>query len=111
MSNPTKEELEEFIDELIICEQTNFIDTLIDDSIIPRCDIHYNNINNSNSEWYCVNMDYCDFDFEELITLLCECNITHTHFKQHIWIGINGYFNEIYEKKNWMKLYKLIYED
>ena len=39
MSNHTKEELDEFVDEFIICEQTNFIDALIDDHVIHRCDI------------------------------------------------------------------------
>ena len=104
-SNP----MDEFIDELIICEQTNFIDTLIDDNVICRCDIFYNNDKNENSDWYFANTD-C-YDFEDLLTLLCEANITHTHFKQHIWIGITKRYSELFKDENWIKLYKLFNED
>lgn len=109
MSNHTQEELEQFIDEFIICEQTELIVTLIDDNVICRCDIFYNNDNNENSEWYYVNMDYCDF--EDLLTLLCECNITHTHFKQHIWIGTTNQYSQLFKDSDWIKLYKLITDD
>ena len=108
MSNPTKEEIHTFIDEPIVCNQTEFIDTLIDDNVICRCDIYYDNDNNANSEWYYVNMDYCDF--EELVNFLCECNITHTYFKQHVWIGITTDFNEFFKDENWIKLYKLMFD-
>ena len=49
-------------------------------TVIYVDDIFYNNDNNENSEWYYVNVVYCDF--ENVLTLLCECNITHTQCSQ-----------------------------
>ena len=108
--SPTKDETTEptleDIDELLLCEQTDLIEVMIEDGTIPRSDIHYNNINNENDTWYYVRPDYCDFD--KMLSALSECNITHTVFKDHIWIGTTIDFNKLSTDKCWIKLYKLI---
>ena len=103
---PTVDQMEEFIDELLITDQTDFINTLIQDCVIPRSDIHFNNIDNENEEWYYVRPDYCDF--KEMLRALSECNITHTVYKYHIWIGTNIDFDKLYKDESWIKLYKMI---
>ena len=101
----------DWIDELLAYELTDFIHNLIQDGNINREHIYYgyndyiNTENRNIIEWHLIN----DF-FEEDDLNLQEHDITHIIFGGKIFVGLITERNTLHRDTYWKQLYKSFYD-
>ena len=90
-----------FVQELLVLDQTSFIQYLIGKEIITRSDICGDT---EVDAWILANID--DFDCDSLIESLDTCNISYIHFGTQLWIGLHDIScDELYKTDQWKQLY------
>ena len=99
-TKPTREELEEFIDEVIKCDLTEFIEDLIKCGTVTRDMIYFDTeSNNVVKYWYLATDWYDDLSYN-----LCECDISYVMLGNRVFIGVNNEYDDLFTDPKWIKL-------
>ena len=97
---PTKEEIEEFINELMITDMTEFIDNLIQNMILTRDMIYFDSKSNNTVKYWYLATHWDDY----LTDILNECDISYAELGERVFIGINCEYEDLVKQPKWIQL-------
>ena len=96
----TKEDLHEFINEVIKFDMTDFIQELIKSETVTRDMIYFDSeSNNTVKNWYLATDWYDDLAYN-----LCECDISYVELGNRVFIGINNEYDDLFTDPKWIQL-------
>ena len=99
-ATPTREDLNEFINEVIKLDMTEFIEELIKSEIVTRDMIYFDSESNNTVKYWYLATDW----YDDLTDNLCECDISYAELGNRIFVGVNCEYDDLFTDPKWKQL-------
>ena len=102
-TKPTRGDFEEFIDEVIKFDLTEFIEELIKCGTVTRDMIYFDSKSSNTVKYWYLASDW----YDDLANNLCECDISYVQLGNRIFVGLNNEYDDLFTDSKWWKLCQL----